>query len=203
MEAGLLTGAALGLSVAAPFGPVSLICVQQSLNRGYRYGVISGFGAATSQGIFATAAIISAGSVSVAMMPWSSTIRLLSAVVLVCLGIWTILRARSVPTPAGLVSMRKAYASTLLLSLSNPMTVIPYLAFATVVAEGRMGNAALSLWSVPGVIVAAGTWYACLSLVTSIMRSSISPGMIRFLNLAAGSALIIFGLIVGRQLLAL
>ena len=179
MEAGLFTGAALGLSVAAPFGPVSLICVQQSISRGYRYGMISG-----------------------SLMPWSNTIKLLSAVVLVCLGAWTILRARSVPNPADVVSMQRAYASTLLLSLSNPMTVIPYLAFVTVAAEERIGGAALSLWSVPGVIVAAGTWYACLSLVTSTMRSTISPGVAHFLNLAAGGSLIIFGLIVGRRLLA-
>ena len=97
MTVALLTGAALGLSVAAPFGPVSLICVQQSLNRGCRYGIISGLGAATSHGIFATAAIIGAGTLSMVLMPWSNAIRLVSALVLVWLGlaIWVGRRFRS------------------------------------------------------------------------------------------------------------
>jgi threonine/homoserine/homoserine lactone efflux protein len=203
MTAALLAGAALGLSVAAPFGPVSLICVQQSLNRGFWYGVVSGFGAATSHGIFATAAIVGAGTISVVLMPWSNTIRLLSALVLVWLGVRTILKARSVAKPARTITVGMAYASTLMLSLSNPMTIIPYLALATVAAEEDIGSATLSLWSVPGVMVAASTWYGCISFVTGIMRSGISPNMSRVLNLVAGGSLIVFGAVVGRRLLAL
>jgi threonine/homoserine/homoserine lactone efflux protein len=201
MTQALLTGAALGLSVAAPFGPVALICVQQSLNRGYRHGVISGFGAATSHGIFATAAIVGAGGVSAVLTPWSNAIRLLSALILVCLGIRTILWTRAVARPVRAVSLRAAYASTLMLSLTNPMTVIPYLALATVATGENIGSSPLSLWSVPGVMIAAGTWYSGLSFITSSMRSGLSPGMAQALNLIAGASLIVFGLIIGRNLL--
>ncbi len=198
----LLAGAALGLSVAVPFGPVSLMCVQQSLNHGHRHGMVSGFAAATSQGIFATAALIGAGTVSVVLMPWSNTIRLLSAVVLVWLGVRTILRARTSPKPILRGGLRAAYASALVVALTNPLTVVPYLALATVAAEENTGGPALSLWSVPGVMVGAATWYSALTGITSIMRSGISPGVARTLNRVAGSAMIVFGLLVGHGLLA-
>ena len=203
MTEAFLAGAALGLSVAAPFGPVSLICVQQSLNRGYRYGMVSGFGAATSHGIFSIAAIVGAETISVVLLPWSNVIQCLSAMVLVWLGVQTMLKARSAARPARVVTMRRAYASTLMLSLSNPMTIIPYLALATMAAEGNIGGATLSLWCVPGVMVAAATWYACISCVTAKMRNGISPGLAKALNLVAGGSLIVFGAIVGRRLLSL
>ena len=202
MAAALLAGATLGLSVAAPFGPVSLICIQQSLNRGYRYGMVSGLGAATSHGIFATAAIAGAGAVSLALTPWSNTIRLLSALVLVWLGIRTILKGRVVEGPTRAITMRMAYASTLILSLSNPMTIIPYLALATMAVEEDMGSHALSLWSIPGVMMAAATWYSGISFVATIIRSGISPGMAKLLNLVAGGSLIVFGATVARGLLS-
>jgi threonine/homoserine/homoserine lactone efflux protein len=201
MAAALLAGAVLGLSVAAPFGPVSLICVQQSLNRGYRYGMVSGFGAATSQGIFAAAAIFGADAVSVALTPWSKAIRLFSALILIGLGIRTILQARSVAKPAHAVTMRVAYASALLLTLTNPMTIIPYLALATVAAEGDIGGSTLSFWSIPGVMMAAATWYAGLSLATGIMRCGLSLKAAKLLNLVAGGSLVIFGALVGHSLL--
>ena len=203
MTEALLAGAALGLSVAAPFGPISLVCIQQSLNRGYRYGIISGLGAATSHGIFATAAVVSAETISMVLMPWSDTIRSLSALVLVWLGVRTILKARSVAGLVRPVTMREAYASTLMLSLSNPMTVIPYLALTTVAAEEGIGSMTLSLWSVPGVMAAAASWYACISSATAIMRRGMTPELEKTLNLLAGASLIAFGVIVGRGLLSL
>ena len=201
MADSLLAGAVLGLSVAAPFGPVSLVCVQQSLNRGYRYGLLAGFGAATAHGVFATTAIAGAGVVSMVLTPWAGAIRLVSAAVLVGIGIRTIMRARSAAAPSRNRSLGAAYGSSLMLALSNPMTILPYLALATVAAGSSVGGAALSLWSIPGVVLAAATWYAGLSLVSAALRRGLAPGTARVLNLVAGGLLIGFGAIVGRDVI--
>lgn len=198
MPTPMLTGAMLGLSVAAPFGPVSLLCVQQSLTRGCRHGVMAGLGAATAHGIFATAATAGARVVSTALAPWAGPIHLASALILAGLGVRTIARARSAATPGRTVSLRATFASLLLLALSNPMTIIPYLALATVVAGNDTGDAALSLGSVPGVVLAAAAWYAGLSFVASTLRRGMAAGTTRILNLAAGATLIVFGAVVGR-----
>lgn len=203
MSVPMLAGAALGLSVAAPFGPVSLICVQQSISRGCRHGVMAGLGAATAHGVFATAAIAGTDAVAAMLTPWANAIRLFSALILVCLGIRTIVRARSIaepPSKAG--GVHAAFASSLILALSNPMTIVPYLAFATV-AAGSSSSPELSPWSIPGVVLAAGTWYAGLCFVASALRRGMAIGLARYLNLAAGASLICFGAIMGRDLLTI
>lgn len=197
----ILAGAVLGLSVAAPFGPVSLVCVQQSLNRSFRHGTVAGFGAATAQGAFATAAIVGSGMASTVLTPWAGAIRLLSAAILVGLGLRTILRAKSAVATLRTVSLRAVYASTFMLSLSNPLTILPYLAIATITSERGMAGA-LSLWSVPGVVLAAASWYAGLSLVASWLRRGLSAGAARALNVVAGCLLIGFGAIVGESVLS-
>lgn len=200
MTASLLAGAAIGLSVAAPFGPISLLCVQKSLDHGYRHGLVAGFGAAAAHGIFATAAIIGVGVASAVFLPWAFSIRLLSALILIVLGARTVMRARAAIAPAPARNLCATFASLFVLALSNPMTIIPYLALATVAAGGE-GEAALSLWSVPGVMLAAATWYAGLCTATAVMRRSVSAGVVQLLNLVAGASLIGFGSILGSNLL--
>ena len=198
MTGPLLMGAAFGLAIAAPLGPVSLICIQQSLNHGYRHGAVAGLGAATAHGIFASVAIAGASTVSAVMTPCADVIRLLSALILVGLGIRTIVRARRVATPSRAGSVQAVYASSFVVALSNPMTLVPYLALAAVVAEESTSHAGLSFWSVPGVMVATATWYACLSLVASSLRGGLTIGMARSMNLVAGGLLIGFGVLAGH-----
>jgi hypothetical protein len=109
MPASVLTGAAIGLSIAAPFGPVSLICVQKALDHGCRHGLVAGFGAATAHGIVATAAITGAGAASAVLLPWVISIRLLSALILITLGARTVMRARAVVAPAPAGSLHATY----------------------------------------------------------------------------------------------
>ena len=141
------------------------------------------------------------GIVSAILTPWSTTIRLLSALILVGLGVRTILRARAVAAPTRSVGLRTAYASSLMLALSNPMTIIPYLALATVTTGDQAVGAALSPWSIPGVMIAAASWYSGLSFVTAALRRGMGAGIARLLNLVAGGSLIGFGAILGRDLL--
>ncbi|MBV9825543.1 MAG: LysE family transporter [Alphaproteobacteria bacterium] len=199
MTTPLFAGAVLGLSIAAPFGPVSLLCVQQSLNLGYRPGFAIGCGASTAHGAFASIAIASAGVTSAVLAPDATAIRLLSALILVCLGVRMLLRARSLDSLSQPVGPHAAYASGLMLSLSNPLTIIPYLALATAAATERSAGASLSLWSIPGVVLGAFTWYATLSFATSLLRRGVPKGMTRFLNLLGGCTFIGFGANIGRE----
>jgi threonine/homoserine/homoserine lactone efflux protein len=203
MAVHLLAGAALGLSVAVPPGPVSLVCVQQSLNSGFRHGLMAGLGAALAHGIFATTAFAEADFVSLSMGPWFSVIRVISAGILIYLGIRTIVRARSEGSPFRTATLPAVLFSTFMLTLSNPMTIIPYLAFATAETGDSSANAAFSLWSVPGVILAAAAWYTGLSFASVQLRSGMSGDFIKVLDWVAGSSLIGFGALIGRDLLSI
>lgn len=197
MSAPLLAGAVLGLSVAAPFGPVSLICVQNSLAGGCRRGMVAGLGAATAHGLFATVAVSGAGIAAMFLTPWAGALRLASALVLLVLGVRTLLRARAArPVSAGR-GIRASYLAALALALSNPMTILPYLAVATAVAGVGEGEGLLSAWSVPGVVLAVTGWYAGLSSLASLARRHLAGRLGRALNAVAGAMLLGFAAVVG------
>lgn len=113
----------------------------------------------------------------------------------------TIVRAASVSASMDNVSLRAAYGSLLLLSLSNPMTILPYLAVATAVTGASQQGPALSLWSVPGVMLAAASWYAGISLATGIIRRHLSLPVAAILNRVAGMVLVSFRVITGLHFL--
>ena len=187
----------LGLSVALPFGPISLICVQRSIADGFGHGLATGAGAASAQGLFATAALLGRDTVSSELIRWSGPIRWLAAATLLYLGIRTLARRNKSRVNAARAGIPAAYGSSLVFALSNPMTLLPYLALASgTVVEDAAGQL-FSPWSVPGVMVGAVAWYAVLSIVASMFRPGVMQGLVGPLNLLAGSILVVFGIRVG------
>lgn len=191
MPASLWTGAALGFSVVMPVGPISLLCVQNTLVGGYGQGVLAGLGAATAHGMFAAAVVLGAGAAAPVLTSSSDVIRCFSAFLLVVLGIRTLLRQRAARIHVRTTNWCTSYSSTLVLALSNPTTILPYIAVAS--ASASVSDASLSTWSIPGVMLAASSWYAGLSGIASLMRRGIPTHVIRYLDIVAGSATIAFG----------
>src|SRR3954447_3987941 len=130
MPLALLDGLVIGFAVAVPIGPISVLCVQRALREGLGAAVASGAGAATAHAIFFLLARASRDAISLALVGHHGTIRLASAAVIIAFGIAAIRKQRSsspiTPPPA------RSYISTLLLALTNPMTILPYLAASTI-----------------------------------------------------------------------
>ena len=191
----LMAGAVLGLSVAAPFGPVALLCVQRSIATGAGVGIVTGLGAACVQVLYVTLAITGASRIGAELAAWSQPVRLVSCALLIVLGIRVVTRrppAVQVPRP---IRVRAAFASSFAVALCNPLTIMPYLLVASGAAATGEAEAALTLWSVPGVFVGAATWYAVVSGSAALFRTGLPPGAIRLLNQVAGAMLIGFGLL--------
>ncbi len=194
MLTALIAGVTLGLSVALPFGPVSLVCVQRSIAAGYRQGLAVGAGAASAQGIYAVAALAGRSVISAELAMSAGPLRLASAAMLVWLGLRTVRRRATSGTAAPPARAHVAYGSSLALALSNPMTVLPYLAVASAAGPIGAGEEMFSFWSVPGVIAGAAAWYGVLAAGASLLRAGM-PGQVgRQLNLVSGSMLMVVGL---------
>ena len=189
----LLDGAVLGFSIALPFGPVSLICVQRSLHAGALQGIVSGCGAALAHGLFFAASMLAAASLL--QMGWF--IRPLSAVVLVAMGIRALLRRPRTGQPVPHLCTRAAMGSALMLALSNPLTIVPYMAAGpAIAAAGRVMWMGASL-AVLGAITGSAAYYAVLSSGAGLLRGHLTPAALRPLNLLGGLLLIGFGLRLG------
>lgn len=189
-----LTGWLVGLSIAIPFGPVSMMCVEQSLSRGVLKGLASGAGAATSHGLYATLAVFGAHAAATSLANIEGTIHLMSGAVFALLGIRTILRGPGLPASAAL---RRGglthYAGGLALALANPMTLLPYVAFAGTMALSGGETTTLPMTVVAGIALGTLSWYWTISSSAWLLRQRLPRALLDRLNLVSGAILIAMG----------
>lgn len=194
----LIAGALFGLSIALPFGPVSLMCVQRSLYLGLRPGLISAAGAASTHGVYATIAVLGADAVAGALTPWHLMIRFASAAVLILLGIRSVLRAPALHQPISAhAGATASFMAGLTMAMTNPMTILAYAAFASSTVFLGAGVAPAS--AVVGVVAGTAAWYATLSGSAWILRGHLPQRVLGKLNIIAGVGLIGMGLLMALR----
>jgi threonine/homoserine/homoserine lactone efflux protein len=184
----------IGFAVAVPFGPISLICVQRSLERGAKCGIISGLGASTAHAVFAMLAGLWSGGIGSLLAEFQTPTRIVSAAVVMSFGLSIVCKRPAARSASSDGDLSGAYISTLVMALCNPMTVLPYLAMASTLSASLSGKASgLFLLPLLGVFAGAMSWYAALSCGTVLLRRSVSGVTARRLNLVAGGILIGLG----------
>lgn len=190
----LVAGALFGLSIALPFGPVSLMCVQRSLYLGLRPGLISAAGAASTHGVYATIAVLGADAVAGTLTRWHLTIRFASAAILILMGIRSVLRSPVLHQPINAHADAAAnFMTGLTMAMTNPMTVLAYAAFASSTVLLGAGVAPAS--AVVGVVAGTSAWYATLSGSAWVLRGRLPQRALSKLNVVAGVGLIVMGLL--------
>jgi len=199
MDLGFFTrGIIIGFSIAAPVGPIGVLCVQRTLNLGMSYGFVSGLGAATADGCYGLIAAFSltaALSLLSGLQFWFS---LIGGLYLCYLGISAF---RSLPANQKNASKPSSwigsYLSTYFLTLTNPMTI---LSFAAIFAGFGLGMANESYSTagalVGGVFTGSAVWWLCLSAVTGFFRQKFTHRHLRWVNRISGIVIIGFGLYV-------
>ncbi|HMI37760.1 MAG TPA: LysE family transporter, partial [Steroidobacteraceae bacterium] len=127
MIAALLKGMAVGLAIAAPVGPIGLLCIRRTLTDGQRYGLASGLGAATADACYGVIAGFGLAFVAGFLVAQQFWLTLGGGVFLCYLGVRTAL-ARPASRAAGADpgTLHSAFFSTLLLTLANPMTIMSF-----------------------------------------------------------------------------
>src|SRR5688572_27162990 len=135
-----LRGVVIGCSIAAPVGPIGVLCIRRTLADGRRYGFASGLGAATADAVYGCVAGFGLTAVSDLLVSQQTWLRLIGGLFLCYLGAKSFFArpAASLAAPKG-GALAGAYVSTMLLTLTNPMTI---LSFAAVFAGLGLGGGA-------------------------------------------------------------
>jgi len=162
---------------------------------GVRLGIVTGLGAASVHLLYATLAITGASAVAAELTNWSHPVRWISCILLVILGVRVLKRRPSSNPTAPTIQMHAAFASSFALALCNPLTILPYLLFASSAVATADAEVAFTPLSPIGVFVGTATWYSIVSSGAALFRSGLPPGGVRVLNQVAGAMLIGFGLI--------
>lgn len=177
---------AIGVAVAAPVGPVGVLCAQRTLRGGFAVGVASGLGVATADGLYATAAALGMAALTTFISGVSIPLRGLGGAVLLYLA-WRTWRAPAGtdgPAPTGSArGLLGAYASTLALTLANPATILSFAAILAGLGAGTRGPATGPLF-VAGVATGSLAWWVFLAAVVGGARRR-APG---WLVVGAGRA---------------
>lgn len=195
MIAALFKGVAVGLAIAAPVGPIGLLCIRRTLSDGRRYGLASGLGAATADagyGVIAGFGLAFVAGFLAAQRFWLS---LGGGVFLCYLAVRTAL-ARPASRAAGLGpgTLRGAYFSTLLLTLANPMTIMSFTAVFAGLGLGTRPAYGIAAALVAGIFLGSALWWLVLSTATSLLRSRLSVNWLRAVNWVSAALLLAFGL---------
>ena len=199
MDWGLVgRGFVLGFAVAAPVGPIGVLVIRRTLAAGARTGLVSGLGAATADATYGSIAALGLTAATRALVAHADLLRLGGGFFLCWFGIRTILaRPAGADAAAGAPPrLWAAYGSTLVLTITNPMTILSFAAaFAGLgLASGVTGPAtALSL--VAAVFMGSAFWWALLSGGVGAFRGSLGVRGLRVVNWVAGLLLIGFGLV--------
>ncbi len=199
MDAGFyLRGLVIGFSIAAVVGPIGMLCITRTLQRGFRYGLVTGLGAATADGIYGSIAAFGLTVISAFLVSQQTWIRLVGGLFLVYLGIRAVLsRPAEGAARAGGSNFLGAYTSTLLLTLTNPLTILSFAAvFAGLgVGTASRDNLAAALVA-SGVFCGSSAWWLLLSGGVGLLREKMTARWFAWINRLAGAALVIFGMIV-------
>lgn len=200
-----LRGLVIGLSIAATVGPMSTLCIQRTVQKGHLYGLVSGLGIATADGIYGSVAGFGLTVVANFLVSQQLWIRLVGGIFLVYLGVKTMLSRP--PERAAAVQLRAsgllgAYSSTLLLTLTNPLTILSFAAiFAGLGVAGANKGALAATLAVLGVFCGSALWWCLLTWVISLVRGEFTPTWMLWLNRVSGCVIAIFGVIALASLL--
>ncbi len=197
----LLKGTIIGFALAIPIGPIGITCIRKTLTEGRLRGLIIGAGAATADLFYGSVAAFGLTAISDILDSQRIWIRLAGGIFLLFLGL-RMLRARTKVTHTdsnrGII---RSYFTTILLTLTNPITVFAFIAvFASFGFAGELRTSSAVIL-VTGIFIGSCLWFLFLSTGASFFRKKLDFTGMRWVHRISGILVIISGLIAMATLL--
>lgn len=188
----------MGLAIAAPVGPIGVLCIRQTLTFGWLKGFISGLGAATADGMYGCIAGFGLSAIADFLLKHQMWLRLVGGIFLCYLGIKTLFQARIKhnKTQVKNLSPFGTYFSTFCLTLSNPATILTFAAiFSGVGSFSTDNNYFSAMMLVTGVFLGSGIWWLFLCTLMSLIGNKLALTNLQWINRISGAIIIAFGLV--------
>lgn len=186
---------AIGFSIAAPVGPIGVLCIRRSLANGQLIGLATGLGAATADAAYGAVAGFGLTAVSNFLINQKSWLNLAGGIFLCFLGIRIFINKpakQSGETQA--TSLIPAYFSTLFLTLTNPTTIFSFVAIFAGLGLATAANYMVASSLVIGVFIGSALWWLILSSTVGIFRSRINETLMQTVNRLSGCLFFAFGI---------
>jgi threonine/homoserine/homoserine lactone efflux protein len=194
----LLKGAIIGFSLAAPIGPVGMMCIRRTLAHGHLRGFVSGLGAATADSVYAIVAAFGITLISNFVIQHEFSIRLVGGILLVLLGLRTLLvHPAEKPPRNGVNGHASAYVTMFLLTFTNPMTLFAFaVVFAGVGAGSVVGDTLTAGFLVAGVFLGSALWFLFITTAVHVYKDKFKVWGLKVVNIIAGSFILLCGAVI-------
>jgi threonine/homoserine/homoserine lactone efflux protein len=192
----IVKGLFLGLMIAAPVGPIGVLCIRRSLNNGRTAGFVTGLGAASADAVYGCVAAFGFTAISGFLVGHRHWVGLVGGAILGIIGMGIFLRKPLPESPheSRLGSNFEAWGSTFLLTLANPATILSFAAMFGAYARGVTGYGQATVF-VLGVFLGSAAWWYCLSSVVSGIRAYIVAPKMVLINRVSGVLLLASGIL--------
>ena len=194
----LLNGIVFGLVLAAPVGPVGVLCVNRTLTEGRLHGLLSGLGAAIADAVYGGIAAFGIGSVSIWVDRHQRQLALVGGVLLIMLAIKSF--ATKPRPPSDRIARRihtkglvQDVISTFTLAITNPVTLLAFAGLIATFGNTGLRGPASEVSLVLGVFIGSAAWWFALSGGASAFRKYMDGGFQRWANRASSVILLCFG----------
>lgn len=189
-----IKGIVIGLSIAVPVGPIGLLCIKRTLEKGKASGFISGLGAATADLVYGIIAASGLAVITNVLVSYKSVLHLIGGLFLVYLGAMTFFKSSELGNAAK-PKLAGDYFSTLGLTLTNPITIFSFMAIFAGLGFVQAGNLMQKILLVLGVFFGSLLWWLVLSQAVGTVKHRLNHKTISLLNMFSGAVIIILGVL--------
>ncbi len=193
-----LKGLIIGFVIAAPVGPIGVLCARRTLMHGRRAGFFSGMGAATADAIYGFIAAFGLTFISAFLVGHQSSLRLIGGGLLLFLGVKAFLAktVKKTDLPRSARHYAGMYTSTFFLTLTNPMTILSFAAvFAGFGLAGTRGSVLSAGVLILGVFLGSAIWWLFLVGLFSLYRKRFQAHQLVWVNRISGTIIAASGIL--------
>ena len=195
----LLKGIGVGFAVAAPVGPIGLLCIRRTLANGRAAGLASGLGAASADALYGI--LVAAGFAATGvLLNYATPLEIGGGLLIALLGLLSIRgflkgpASDSAPKYNTHGAIIPAYTTAFVLTLSNPMTILAFVGLVAVLGASASSNPSAPYWLVVVVLIVSALWWFLLVHLELAAKSRITPRVTRWFDLVSGVVLVVWGL---------
>lgn len=198
----LFRGICVGVAASITVGPVAVLCIQRTLSKSRKSGIVSGAGVACADTFMAMAALFFYSMLQTQIEQYNTLLRIIGGIFVIIVGVY-IFAQNPVPqirrNRAGKTSLWQDFASIFGLTIANFIMVIPYiLAFFAVfkISNGEMEQSGFfrSVIVIAGFLAGATGWWTLLACIISLFRRRFRPRHMLTINHTAGVIIGVLGI---------
>jgi threonine/homoserine/homoserine lactone efflux protein len=192
----LFKGIIIGFAIAAPVGPIGILCIKRTFVGGRLSGLFTGLGAAVADAAYGCVGAFGLTVISSFLLGIEGWLKGIGGLFLLYLGIKIFCEKPSKEQgEVKELGLLKDFSSTLFLTLTNPMTIVSYMAILAGLGLGNTHhNYSAAGLLVLGVFLGSLLWWIILAEIITLFRKRVSERLFRWVNRGAGCIVIAFGL---------